>query len=52
MMARTKTPTQGRRLSDGKGKSMDIRTNYDTFFAIYYKEEGKKFCLKVRDSAP
>ena len=48
MMARTKTPTQGRRLSDGKGKSMDIRTNYDTFFAIYSEEEGKRFCSLVK----
>ena len=47
-MARTKTQTQGRRLSNGKGKSKDIRVDYDTFFVIYSEEEGKRLCSLVK----
>ena len=47
-MARIKTLTQGRRLSDGKGKSKDIRVDYNAFFAIYSEEEGKRFYSLVK----
>ena len=48
MMARTKTPTLRRRLSDGKGKSKDIRVDYNAFIAIYSEEEGKRFYSLVK----
>ena len=48
MIARANTLTQGRRLSDSKGKSKDIRTDYDAFFAIYSEEVGKRFCSLVK----
>ena len=41
MMARTRTQSQDKKLSDGRTKTRDMRDDYDAFFAIYSEKEVK-----------
>ena len=50
MMARTRTQSQDKKLSDGRTKTRDMKDDYDAFFAIYSEEEGKKFCSLIKRS--
>ena len=50
MMARTRTQSQDKKLSDGRTKTRDMRDDYDALFAIYSEEEGKKFCSLIKRS--